>query len=205
MPTSQFLTKLRKEPDLRAWLERGIDIMDEKIAEAFPFLFGKEKWKGKMQRMPTAATTKLVTHIFDVALEEAAVELNFNYRAADSGGASEMRRFDCILLDFEVENKLSLGKSASSFATGSKHTTVKVDRVLCVKLQHDGTKTAKAFAAAIDLEQRNSLDSTWHESDRGGFTSLKIQTDDAQIVHAIIGSIRQNEKWVTTQLEPWGK
>lgn len=209
MPASQFLNKLRKEPNLRVWLERGIAIMDERIVQAFPILFGQDKWKDKMQQMPTATTAKLLTHVIDVALEAAAEELNFNYRTATSGGASEMRRFDCILLDFEVENKLALGGEVSVFATGSKHTTVKVDRILCVKLQHDGTRTAKAFAAAIDMEQKTLPDSAWNtgskegKENKGGFTALKIRKEDAAIVFAIIGEIKLNRKWLGTLLEPW--
>lgn len=201
MSTSQFLSKLRNEPDLRAWIERSIAIMDSRIADVFPCLFGVRRWKDKMRSIPTIDTAHILAPIFDRALEEAAVELDFNYRAIESGISQEMRPFDGILLDFEVENEFSLGESTPSFATSSKHMTVKGNRVLCVKLQHDGTQTAQAFAAVIDMEQKTSLDSAWHTRERGGVTSLKIHTEDAQIVLAIIGSIKQNTKWISPRFE----
>ena len=71
----------------------------------------------------TVDKTKLLANIFNPALEDAAKQLGVDYITEETVG------YDAILLEEEIENKLTLGSSTSSFATGNNHSKTKVDKI----------------------------------------------------------------------------
>lgn len=208
---SAFLNRVAEEAErsaLRAWVRGSVGEMDSLVDDGFPRVFGNN-WRQKMSDFPTAARTKLLTYVFDHALEETAERLGVNYRAANNEGPSETNNFDCYILDYKVENKLSLGKQASSFATGSSHNTdKKVPRILVVKVRSVDYKTRDVFAAFVDLSDARSDDSKWHAGDSrsAGFSTLKIAVSDRKIVVPLCGNIREirsGSKYLSTDYEPF--
>ena len=208
---SAFLDKVSEEAEksaLRAWVRGSVGEMDRILDDGFPKVFGKN-WRQKMSDFPTASRTKLLTYVFDHALEETAERQGVNYRAANNEGPSETNNFDCYILDYKVENKLSLGKTASSFATGSSHNTdKKVPRILAVKIRSVDYKTKAVFAAFVDLSDARSDDSKWRAGDsrRTGFSTLQIAVSDKNIIVPICGELRKiraNSKYINTDYEPF--
>lgn len=176
--STPFLEKVTEQrPTLSAWVRASVSEMDAIMGRGFPDVFGKN-WRQKMINFPTSARTKLLTYVFDYAIEEMARRMNVEYVAANNEGKTETNNFDCYLFGHTVENKLSLGKDASSFGTGSSHNTEgKVSRILTVKvIQSEDYHSEKLFAAAIDLSHKKSDDTKWHtdKAKKSGFSTLKI-------------------------------
>lgn len=184
------------------WVHASVDEMDAIVHKGFPGVFG-DNWRNKMSNFPTAARTKLLTYIFDYALEKMARRSRIKYRAANNEGPSETNNFDCYIFGYEVENKLSLGKSPSSFATGSSHNTDnKVPCVLAVKIQSEDYRTKAVFAAFVDLSMAIDEDTKWHAGGNSGFSTLKIACADANIIVPICGGIHRGQKYVNVEYEP---
>ena len=204
--TSKFLAKVSEAGEraqLRGWVLASVGEMDEILDRGFPGVFGNN-WRIKMRNFPTAARTKLLTYVFDHALEKMAQRMGIDYRAANNEGPSETNHFDCYIFGYEVENKLSLGKSTSSFATGSSHNTDnKVDRILVVKIRSEDYKTQAIFAAFVDLSVGGN-DSKWHTDGKSGFSTLKVAVADRDIVVPLCGNIRDiraGTKFIGTEYE----
>ena len=194
----------RERTQLEAWVLASVGEMDELMDKGFPKVFG-DNWRQKMGDFPTTARTKLLTYVFDHALDKMARRMNVDYRAANNEGRSETNNFDCYLFNYEVENKLSLGREKSSFATGSSHNTDnKVPRVLVVKiLLSEDYWTKAVFAAFVDLDDANDGDSRWHPAGESGFSTLKIAVPDEGAVVTLCGSIRLGTKYIRTEYAPF--
>ena len=205
---SPFLRKVsgaQEKSALRTWVLNAVGEMDRLVDDAFPQLFGKD-WLRKMGDFPTAARTKLLTYVFDHALEEMAERASIDYRAANNEGAAETNNFDCYIFDYEVENKLSLGKDTSSFATGSSHNTdKKVDRILVVKILSEDYVSKAVFAAFVDLSDARRGDSKWHAGDSRstGFSTLKIAVSDEGIIVPLCGETRLGKRFIHTEYDTY--
>lgn len=203
---SAFLDKvsgMQERTRLESWVRGSVGAMDRILDDGFPNVFGKN-WRQKMSDFPTTARTKLLTYVFDHALEVMAPQMKVKYRAANNEGRSETNHFDCYIFDYEVENKLSLGRQASSFATGSSHNTEnKVSRILVVKVLSEDYRTKKVFAAFVDLADAINKDSKWHTAGRSGFSTLKISVQDEGIIVPLCGKIRSGKRFVQTEHEPF--
>lgn len=203
---SEFLNKVSEEgvnASLRAWILASVGEMDRIVDDGFPKIFGKE-WREKMKGFPVAARTKLLTYVFDYALEEMAIRQAIDYRPANNEGPAETNNFDCYLFDYEVENKLSLGKSDGSFATGSSHNTEKkVSRILAVKVRSEEYRSKKVFAGIIDLSDAQSEHTKWHAGDaaKAGFSALKIALTDKHVVVPLCGNVRSGKKYILSDFE----
>lgn len=205
---SEFLdlvSDVETRAKLGSWIRGAVGEMDRIVDDSFPIVFGKN-WRQKMSDFPTTARTKLLTYIFDHALETMAGRLNIDYRAANNQGASETNNFDCYLFEYTVENKLSLGVSATSFATGSKHNLCgKVKRILAVKVISAKYKSEKIFACIIDLSDAESSLSKWSAHGESGFSTLRVDISDSHIIVPICGYIKagpeQRRKYVGVRYE----
>ena len=206
----KFLRQIADEANkaaLRGWIMTSVGEMDRLIDDGFPSVFGKD-WKHRMRDFPTAARTKLLTYVFDFALDEMAQRARVSYKQAFEGGASETNNFDCYMFGEKVENKLSLGKAPSSFATGSSHNTdKKVGKILAVKIKSENYVSRELFACLIDLDGKKlrakSPDTKWHSSDArsSGFSSLKIAPSDSDLIVVLCGDISLGEKYVNIRYE----
>ena len=209
---SDFLAKvINNKALLGAWIRTSVGEMDRILDDGFPNIFGKN-WRQKMSSFPTAARTKLLTYVFDHALEEMSSRMKIDYRPAQNAGASETNNFDCYLFEYEVENKLSLGSQPSSFATGSSHNTDnKVKRILAVKVISNDYKSDKIFAGAIDLEDAQHENTQWHAGDasKSGFSTLRISISDRDVIVPLCGDINAidsgNRKYVNVRYEKVGR
>ena len=206
--SNDFIDKVRQEKiSLQGWIRASVGEMDKIMEKGFPNVFGS-KWRSKMSSFPTAARTKLLTYVFDHAIEEMARTLKIDYSAANNQGPSETNNFDCYLFDYTVENKLFLGKSKSSFGTGSSHnTTGKVSRILALKIkQSKDYHSEEIFAAVIDLSLARNKDTKWHSTKvkRSGFSTLKVSVQDSGIVIPICGDINPGKKYLLSENERIG-
>lgn len=196
---SEFLAKVSGQAEkarLTVWMRASIGEMD-RILDGFPYIFGSN-WRNKMRNSPTAARTKLLTYVLDNALDEMARRINIDYRPASIDDPAEAG-FDSFLFGCGMENKLSLGKTPSSFATGTSHNTDNKDsRVLAVKVQSNDYKTTAVFAAIVDLSAATDGNTGW----QSGF-GLQIACADAGIVVPICGDINRGEKFVNVEYEPY--
>lgn len=192
---------------LRGWIKASVGEMDQLVDNGFPLVFGKD-WRRRMRDFPTAAQTKLLTYVFDFALDRIARRMGVSYEQAFDGGASETINFDCYLFGAAVENKLSLGMSSSSFATGSSHNTgKKVGKILAVKIKSEDYVSWELFACVIDLDGKNrrdkSSDTRWHSGDAtsSGFSTLKIAQSDSDLIVVLCGGISLGKKYVNIRYE----
>ena len=196
---SDFLAKvISNKVALGEWIRASVRKMDKIVDSGFPNLFGND-WRVNMASFPTPARTKLLTYVFDRALEEMSSCMNIRY-----AGAGETNHFDCYLFGYQVQNKLSLGKQTSSFATGSRHNTDnKVTRILAVKVISNDYKSDKIFAGAIDLEDAQHEDTQWHtgKGRHNGFSALQISISDRAVVVPLCGGIGGNRRYVTVKYD----
>lgn len=200
---SEFLDKGRAEKgSLRKWVTASVCEMDRIMDEGFPQVFG-ENWRINMRHFKTAARTKLLTYVFNHALEKKAQESGVLYRVLNNEGVGG-NNFDCSIYGYGVHNILCLGKEATSFATGNAFLPGDANRILAVKVRLDKYyKTEEFFAALVDLsEARNNSDTKWHgEGVKNGFSSLKVACDDANIIVSLCGDIRPRRKYFGTEYE----
>lgn len=149
----------------------------------------------------TVDKTKLLANIFNPALEDAARNLGVDYVTEETVG------YDAILLAEEIENKLTLGSTTSSFATGNNHSKTKVDKIFVCKLQQNGNDFPEVFAAIVDLSLATNPATGWSDSvtatgkNNNGFSTLKIHKEDALCVTPIYGKIRKTTKYIHTEYE----
>ena len=149
----------------------------------------------------TVDKTKLLANIFNPALEDAAKNLGVDYITEETVG------YDAILLAEEIENKLTLGSTTSSFATGNNHSKTKVDKIFVCKLQQNGNDLPEVFAAIVDLSLATNPATGWSDSvtatgkNNNGFSTLKIHKEDALCVTPIYGKIRRTAKYIHTEYE----
>ena len=201
---SDFLAKvINNKAVLGKWIHASVCEMDKIVDSGFPNIFGKD-WRQKMSSFPTSARTKLLTYVFDHALEEMSHSMKIDYRPAQNAGASETNHFDCYLFGHPVQNKLSLSNTPSSFATGSSHNTDnKVTRILAVKIISNDYKSDKIFAGAIDLEDAQHEDTQWHAGDpsKSGFSTLRISISDRDVIVPLCGGIGGNRRYVTVKYD----
>lgn len=204
--SNDFMNKITKEhSSLEEWIRKSVGEMDKIMDGGFPNVFGRD-WRQKMGGFPTSARTKLLTYVFDYAMEEMANTFNnIQYSAANNQGASEINNFDCYLFGDEVENKLSLGATKSSFGTGSSHNTDgKVPRILAVKVKlSEDYHSEEIFASVIDLSLATNKNSGWHSGDpnKSGFSTLKVSNDDIGIVIPLCGSIKPGRLYLQVENE----
>ena len=149
----------------------------------------------------TVDKTKLLANIFNPALEDSAKKLGVEYISEETTG------YDAILLEEELENKLTLGQDTSSFATGNNHSKTKVDKVFIVKVTQVGNLFPSVFAAVVDLSLATNPASGWTDSvtktgkNNNGFSKLQIHKDDAAAITVIYGKIRKTTKYIHTEYE----
>ena len=149
----------------------------------------------------TVDKTKLLANIFNPALEDAAKDLGVDYITEETVG------YDAILLSEEIENKLTLGNSTASFATGNNHSKTKVDKIFVCKLQQTGNEFPEVFAAIVDLSLAQNPNTGWTDSvtktgkNNNGFSTLKIHKEDALCITPIYGKIRKTTKYIHTEYE----
>ena len=205
---NDFMNKITKErASLEAWIRASVGEMDKIMDVGFPNVFGRD-WRQKMGKFPVSARTKLLTYVFDYAIEEMAKRLKIQYSAANNQGASETNNFDCYLFGCEVENKLSLGSNNASFGTGSKHNIDgKVSRILAVKVkQSKDYHSEEMFAAVIDLSLATHKDSKWHiGKGKSGFSALKVSVHDEGIVIPLCGDTKLGKKYLLADNESIGR
>lgn len=149
----------------------------------------------------TVDKTKLLANIFNPALEDAAKNLGVDYITEETTG------HDSLLLQEELENKLSLGQSTSSFATGNNHSKTKVDKIFVTKVTQVGNLFPSVFAAVVDLSLATNPLTGWTDSvtktgnNNNGFSKLQIHKDDAACITVIYGKIRKTTKFIHTEYE----
>ena len=149
----------------------------------------------------TVDKTKLLANIFNPALEDAAKQLGVDYITEETVG------YDAILLDEEIENKLTLGSSTSSFATGNNHSKTKVDKIFCVKATQVGNIFPSVFACIVDLSTATHPETGWDDKvtetgkNNNGFSTLRVHNDDLHCVTVIYGKVRKTRKFVHTDYE----
>jgi len=149
----------------------------------------------------TVDKTKFLANIFNPALENAAQELGVDYITEETVG------YDAILLGEEIENKMSLGSSTSSFATGNNHSKTKVDKIFCVKLMQDGNNFPQIFACIVDLSLAQNPKTGWTDSvtktgkNNNGFSTLRVHNEDLICITPIYGKVRRTQKFIHTVYE----
>ena len=188
---NDFLEKVHENKKcLREWMFAAVCQMDKIVDDGFPRIFG-ENWRIKMSDFSTPARTKLLTYIFDRALEITATENRVEYRATGDCEQQQTVSYDCRLFGRTVLNKLSLGADAFSFATGNRYGAA-AKRILAVKLQCSSDwKFHGVFAALIDLNNVQSDNTKWHfgNSEKAAFSNLKISSRDREVVVPVCGNI----------------
>ena len=149
----------------------------------------------------TVDKTKFLANIFNPALEDAAKELGVDYITEETIG------YDAILLDEEIENKMSLGSSTSSFATGNNHSKTKVDKIFCIKFTQNENAFPSVFACIVDLSLKINEATGWTDSvtktgkNNNGFSTLRIHNEDRMCVTPIFGNVRRTQKFIHTVYE----
>ena len=149
----------------------------------------------------TVDKTKLLANIFNPALEDAAKNLGVDYITEETVG------YDAILLDEEIENKLTLGNSTASFATGNNHSKTKVDKIFCVKATQVGNIFPSVFACIVDLSTATHPETGWDDKvtetgkNNNGFSTLRVHNDDLHCITVIYGKVRKTRKFIHTDYE----
>ncbi|WP_124981681.1 hypothetical protein [Nonlabens xiamenensis] len=202
--------KLRPQTDniqlaeaLKRIVPQAITLTEQRVAKALQICSGGKKndldtFFGEDN---TVDKTKFLANIFNPALEDAAKTLGVDYITEETVG------YDAILLDEEIENKMSLGSSTSSFATGNNHSKTKVDKIFCVKLTQKANGFPEVFACLVDLSLKMNPNTGWSDSvtktgkNNNGFSTLKIHNEDAICITPIYGRVRKTQKYVHTVYE----
>jgi len=149
----------------------------------------------------TVDKTKLLANVFNPALQDVAENCGVNYITEETTG------YDAILLDEKLENKLTLTKSTSSFATGNNHSKTKVDKVFVVKATQVGNIFPSVFAAIVDLSLATNPATGWDDKvsetgkNNNGFSTLRVHNDDLHCITVIYGKVRKTQKFVHTVYE----
>lgn len=205
---TQFLRQCaRRQAQLRTWIMDSVARMDALVSRGFPVLFGAG-WREKMMGMTTPEKTKLLTYICDHSLELVANEQEVRYSRASVDDVNETQGFDALLFNCQLENKLTLSADPASFGTGNRNTVAsKGDRVLTIKLQHDGVRTHGVFAAIIDLTHAANPMTGWASAattgrPRDSFATLKIHNDDEELIIPVCGNIRLGRTYVRAVYGP---
>ena len=145
--------------------------------------------------------TKFLANIFNPALEDSAKELGVDYITEETVG------YDAILLEHEIENKMSLGSSTSSFATGNNHSKTKVDKIFCIKFTQKENDFPSVFACIVDLSLKQNDATGWTDSvtktgkNNNGFSTLRVHNEDKMCITPIFGSVRRTQKFIHTVYE----
>jgi len=149
----------------------------------------------------TVDKTKLLANVFNPALQDVAEKCGVDYITEETTG------YDAILLDEKLENKLTLTKSTSSFATGNNHSKTKVDKVFVVKASQVGNIFPSVFAAIVDLSLATNPKTGWDDkvsetgNNNNGFSTLRVHNDDLHCITVIYGKVRKTQKFVHTVYE----
>ena len=149
----------------------------------------------------TVDKTKLLANVFNPALQDVAENCGIDYVTEETTG------YDAILLQEEIENKLTLGKTTSSFATGNNHSKSKVDKVFVVKASQVGNIFPSVFAAVIDLSLATNPETGWDDKvtktgkNNNGFSTLRVHNDDLHCITVIYGKVRKADKFIHTVYE----
>lgn len=149
----------------------------------------------------TVDKTKLLANVFNPALQDTAEKYGVDYITEETTG------YDAILLDEKLENKLTLTKSTSSFATGNNHSKTKVDKVFVVKATQVGNIFPSVFAAIVDLSLATNPATGWDDKvsetgkNNNGFSTLRVHNDDLHCITVIYGKVRKTQKFVHTVYE----
>ena len=193
-------TELARE--LRKLVLPALQLATKRLCEALPILTG-----GVYNTLDdffadnTCDKTKFAAPIFNPALQSVANSLNVEYITEEVVG------YDAKLLGCELENKLSLTKSTSSFATGNNHSKAKTDKHFVVKVTQEGNNFPEVFAAIVDLSIATHPETGWTDSvtktgkNNNGFSQLRIHKSDALCVERIYGRIRPARKFMHTEYE----
>jgi len=149
----------------------------------------------------TVDKTKLLANVFNPALQDVAENCGVDYITEETTG------YDAILLNEKLENKLTLTKSTSSFATGNNHSKTKVDKVFVVKASQVGNIFPSVFAAIVDLSLATNPKTGWDDkvsetgNNNNGFSTLRVHNDDLHCITVIYGKVRKTQKFVHTVYE----
>ena len=149
----------------------------------------------------TVDKTKLLANVFNPALQDVADKCGVDYITEETTG------YDAILMKEELENKLTLTKSTSSFATGNNHSKSKVDKVFVVKATQVGNIFPSVFAAIVDLSLATNPATGWDDKvsetgkNNNGFSTLRVHNDDLHCITVIYGKVRKTQKFVHTVYE----
>ena len=149
----------------------------------------------------TVDKTKLLANVFNPALQDVAENCGIDYVTEETTG------YDAILLQEEIENKLTLGKTSSSFATGNNHSKSKVDKVFVVKASQVGNIFPSVFAAVIDLSLATNPETGWDDTvsktgkNNNGFSKLRVHNDDLHCITVMYGKVRKTKKFIHTEYE----
>jgi hypothetical protein len=149
----------------------------------------------------TVDKTKLLANVFNPALQDVAENCGIDYVTEETTG------YDAILLQEEIENKLTLGKTTSSFATGNNHSKSKVDKVFVVKASQVGNIFPSVFAAVIDLSLATNPETGWDDTvsktgkNNNGFSKLRVHNDDLHCITVMYGKVRKTKKFIHTEYE----
>ena len=149
----------------------------------------------------TVDKTKLLANVFNPALQDTAEKCGVDYITEETTG------YDAILLDEKIENKLTLTKTTSSFATGNNHSKSKVDKVFVVKASQVGNIFPSVFAAVIDLSLATNPETGWDDKvtktgkNNNGFSTLRVHNDDLHCITVIYGKVRKADKFIHTVYE----
>ena len=149
----------------------------------------------------TVDKTKLLANVFNPALQDVADNCGIDYVTEETTG------YDAILLQEEIENKLTLTKTTSSFATGNNHSKSKVDKVFVVKASQVGNIFPSVFAAVIDLSLATHPETGWDDKvtktgkNNNGFSTLRVHNDDLHCITVMYGKVRKADKFIHTVYE----
>ncbi len=190
---NDFLEKVRENKKcLREWMRESVIQLDDTVVRCFPIMFGKE-WLVKMRNFPTESRTKLLTYIFNHALDETAERLGINYAPAKSGDDC----FACHLFNYQVRKKLSMGKSTDSFASGAKNNKNNPNIVLAVNISADNRtwESEAVFAGVIDLTVAQHPETKWYTGGTN-HAPLKIHKQDIGVIVPVYGQISPKDKFI---------
>lgn len=149
----------------------------------------------------TVDKTKLLANVFNPALQDVAENCGVDYITEETTG------YDAILLNEKLENKLTLTKTTSSFATGNNHSKTKVDKVFVVKASQVGNIFPSVFAAIVDLSLATNPKTGWDDkvsetgNNNNGFSTLRVHNDDLHCITVIYGKVRKTQKFIHTVYE----
>ena len=155
-------------------IPRAIELTTDRVAQMLEIGSGGKKpdLDSFFGADNTVDKTKFLANIFNPALEDSAKELGVDYITEETVG------YDAILLEQEIENKMSLGSSTSSFATGNNHSKTKVDKIFCIKFTQSENDFPSVFACIVDLSLKQNEATGWTDSvtktgkNNNGFSTL---------------------------------